>query len=212
MSKTHHECYSNTGPSIRKYEAIYTHSVGYSPFLFNHHFYVDQSQICVSEPDVFLNFTILNLPVPFYLVLPSGHWHYHSQSSRKKIFVSSFIYHSPLFLLVFLSKCLFYLFFLFNLYLYHPILFFIYHGFIQQLFTKFIPGARKFLRDWRYKRKVKHWISLHRAEKSGQKVIKLESKQVYNCNIDNCSAWKALGAIWPYNRKSRKVGHGVSGK
>lgn len=127
MSKTQHECYSNAGPSIRKYEAIYTHSVGYSPFLLYHHLYVDQSQICVSEPDVFLSLTILNPLVPFYLMLLSGQWHYHSQSSRQKFWASSFIY-PPLFLLVFLSKCLSYLFFLFCLYLYQPILFFIYHG------------------------------------------------------------------------------------
>lgn len=106
-------------------------------------------------------------------------------------------HHSPLFLWVLLLKCLSYSSFLFNLYLYHPILLCIYQVNLQGLLIKCIPGATTFFSQWRYKREMKHGFS-PRVEKSGQRAIKLQFKQMYNLNTaDSCNTWRELGACEP---------------
>ena len=65
MSKIHHECYS-------QHRKLYIHKQCGIVFILNHHLYVDNSQICVSESDVFLTFSMLNQPVPFHLMTSSA--------------------------------------------------------------------------------------------------------------------------------------------
>lgn len=142
MSKIHHECYS-------QHRKLYIHKQCGIVFILNHHLYVDNSQICVSESDVFLTFSMLNQPVPFHLMSSSAVVNGTStpKSSKQESLASPFTHHSPLFLLL---KCLWYSSFLFNLYLYHYILLLIYHVCLQQLLMKYIPGATTFFRQWRY--------------------------------------------------------------